>query len=268
MGPCSAGRPLSAESARDASPAQPLTGAVALVTGASRGIGWAIAARLRADGATVVGTSRHRDSAVPQGVDLIAADVSDPARTAEVFAEIDGRHGPCTVLVNNAGIQLEKAVTETRPEEWNAVIAANLTGPFLYAKEAIPRMREAGGGVIVNIGSTDSFVAEPDLAAYVASKTGLLGLTRSIAVDYAADNIRCVCVCPTYVDTEIADAYYAAQDDPAAARERAAARHPLGRVATPADIADVVAWACGDGARFVTGQPVVVDGGALAAFGA
>jgi meso-butanediol dehydrogenase/(S,S)-butanediol dehydrogenase/diacetyl reductase len=106
-----------------------------------------------------------------------------------------------------------------------------------------------------------------ETAAYVASKTGLLGLTRSIAVDYGADNIRCI-VCPTYVDTEIAEAYYAAQEAPAAARARAAARDPMGRVATPAEIADVVAWACSDGARFVTGQAVVVDGGALAAFGA
>jgi meso-butanediol dehydrogenase / (S,S)-butanediol dehydrogenase / diacetyl reductase len=215
----------------------------------------------------VIGTSRQACSDAPEGVELICADASDPTRVGDVFAQIEDRHGPCRVLVNNAGIQLEKSVTETSVEEWNTVLAVNLTGPFLYAREAIPRMKANGGGVIVNIGSTDSFVADPGLAAYVASKTGLLGLTRSIAVDYGADNIRCVCVCPTYVDTEIAEAYYAAQDDPEAARARAAARHPLGRVAAPAEIADVVAWACSDDARFVTGQAVVVDGGALASFG-
>lgn len=234
----------------------------------TRGIGWAIAERLRADGATVVGTSRQADAPGPPGVEVIQADVSDPARAGDVFAEIERRHGPCRVLVNNAGVQLEKTVTETSLDEWNGVLAVNLTGPFLYAREAIPRMQANGGGVIVNIGSTDSFVADPGLAAYVASKTGLLGLTRSIALDYGRDNIRCVCVCPTYVDTEIAEAYYAAQDDPEAARARAASRHPLGRVGAPAEIADVVAWACGDDARFVTGQAIVVDGGALASFGA
>ena len=244
-----------------------LEGVAAIVTGASRGIGRAIAERLRDDGAAVVGTCSGTTADPPQGVELMRADVRDAARAEEIFAAVKARHGAVGVLVNNAGVQLEKSVGDTSLDEWREVMDVNLAGPFVYAKAALPHMLERGGGVIVNIGSIDSMVAEGGLAAYCASKAGVLGLTRSIAVDYGSRNVRCVCVCPTYVQTEMADAYYAAQPDPAAALAATVARHPQGRIAQPADIADVVAWAASDEARYVNGQSIVVDGGALAAFG-
>ncbi len=240
---------------------------VAVVTGASRGIGRAVAERLRDDGATVIGTSSRAGADAAPGTEMVQADVRDADATEALFASILERHGPVGVLVNNAGIQLEKPVTETSLDEWRTVMDVNLAGPFLYAKAAIGHMLTRGGGAIVNIGSTDSMIADTGLAAYTASKTAILGLTRSIAVDYAAAGIRCVCVCPTYTTTEMGEAYYDAQPDPAAARAATVVRHPQGRIATPQDIADVVAWAAGDGARFVNGQSIVVDGGALAWFG-
>ncbi|MEM7221453.1 MAG: SDR family oxidoreductase [Pseudomonadota bacterium] len=238
---------------------------VAIVTGGSSGIGRGIVARFAQEGAQVVTCSRRQpEGDLPDGVHWVQADV---AQAAEVDALRDAtlsRFGHIDILVNNAGIQIEKSVTETSDEEWARLIGVNVQGVFLCCRAVIPNMAESGGGAIVNIGSTSGFVADPGLAVYNASKGFVHGLTRSLAVDHGPDGIRCNAVCPGWILTELADAAFAIAKDPAAAERDALARHPVGRMGTPADIANAVLWLASDEAAYVTGQLYLVDGGLTA----
>ena len=242
-----------------------LEGKVAVVTRGSRGIGRAIVRRFLADGACVVSGSRTRPPD-EDGEQLawIPTDVSVPEQARRLVDAAVERHGRLDVLVNNAALEHEATVEETEPEDWDRVMAVNLRGPYLCARAAIPHLRRAGGGTIVNVGSVDGLRAEPGLAAYCTSKGGLLALTRSIAVDYGADGIRCTCVCPSYVATEMLEQFYDAQPDPVAARAQGASMHPLGRISTPEEVAALAAWLASDEASFANGQAFVLDGGLLA----
>jgi meso-butanediol dehydrogenase/(S,S)-butanediol dehydrogenase/diacetyl reductase len=168
------------------------------------------------------------------------------------------------VLVNNAAIEHEGPIETTTVEEWDRVLAVNLRGPFLAIKHALPHMRRGGGGAIVNVASVDAVWAEPELAAYCASKAGLLGLTRSVAIDHGADGIRCVAICPSYVRTEMLEQFYRAQPDPATARRDAAAMHPVRRISEPEEVAAMTAWLASDEAAFANGQHFILDGGLTA----
>lgn len=190
--------------------------------------------------------------------------MSDAEQASRLVSATVERHGGLDILVNNAAIEHEATVEETSLEEWNRVLAVNLTGPFLCARAAIPAMRRRGGGSIVNIGSIEALWAEAGLAAYCASKGGLLALTRSIAVDYGKDAIRCTCVCPSYVATDMLEQYFDVQPDPARARTEAATMHPARRISTAEEVAALVAWLVSDDAAFATGHPFLLDGGLLA----
>jgi NAD(P)-dependent dehydrogenase (short-subunit alcohol dehydrogenase family) len=143
-------------------------------------------------------------------------------------------------------------------------MAINARGPFLCAKYAIPYIRKAGGGAIINVSSINGLWAQPDLVAYCASKGAVVALTRSLAIDHGHEGIRACCVCPSYVRTDMLEQYYDDQDDPAAARRAGAAMHPVGRVAEPEEIAGLVAWLASDDAAYVSGHPILVDGALLA----
>jgi meso-butanediol dehydrogenase/(S,S)-butanediol dehydrogenase/diacetyl reductase len=235
-------------------------GAVAVVTGGTRGIGEAIAERLRDEGAVVVTGSRSPGPIEAQAAH-VEGDVSDPACARRLIERAVELGGGLDVLVNNAAVEYEGTVEQTSVEDWDRVMAVNLRGPFLCARSAIPHLRRRGGGAIVNVSSVDGLWAEPHLAAYCASKGGLLALTRALAIDHAVDNIRCNAVCPSYVRTDMLEQFYDAQPDPGAARAQAEVIHPLGRISEPAEVAAAVAWLASPEASFATGQSYVLDGG-------
>ena len=235
---------------------------VAVVTGASRGIGAAIAERFAREGVRVVGVSRAPFKS-EFDIEFARADVSQPADVERLMADVVERHGRLDVVVNNAAIEHEGTVVETSPEEWDHVMAINLRSVFLCAKFAIPHLSRTQG-VIINVASVDGLWAEPSLAAYCAAKGGVVALTRAIAIDHGRDGIRCMCICPSYVATDMLEQFYDAQPDPAAARAGAAALHPLGRISTPAEVAALTVWLSSDDASFATGQAYVLDGGLTA----
>ena len=238
-----------------------LAGKVAIVTGASRGIGLAIATRFRREGATVVTASR---TPAPDADDLhTAVDVTDPVRVEALVSGAVERLGRLDILVNNAAVEHEATVEETTLEDWDHVMAVNAGGVFLCTKFAIPHLRRTRG-VIVNIASIDGLWAEPGLGAYCASKGAVVSLTRATAIDHGPDGIRCTCICPSYVRSEMLEQFWAAQRDPDEARREADRMHPLGRISEPEEVASLATWLVSDEASFVSGHPFLIDGGLLA----
>lgn len=254
------------------------TGRVALVTGGSSGIGYAAAAALLADGYQVMVSGIDPvevDRAVaalgpPDRVGGRAAPVTDDAQVADLVRATVARFGGLDVLVTSAGIQRYGTAADTAVEDWDLVLDTNTKGTFLAAKHAIPELRRRGGGAIVVVSSVQAFVTQSGVAAYTASKGALLALTRSIAVDEAANRIRANAVCPASVDTPMLRTSARQMSDGTAAGEQALIEswgrmHPLGRVARPSEIGDVIAFLASDRASFVTGASIPVDGGLLAA---
>ena len=235
---------------------------VVLVTGTSSGIGAAIAERFVSDGSVVVAASRRE---VPiEGAEWLGLDVTDAEAVDSVVQSIVERHGRLDVVVNNAGVQIEKPLADTTDAEYDLVMDTNVRGVFLVARAAVRRMREQGSGVIINVGSTAATHADHGMAVYNASKGAVQSLTRAIAIDHGRDGVRCVAVAPGWVLTEMADAAFDLADDPAAARSAAVARHPVGRMGLPADIAGLVAWLASDEAGYASGSVFTLDGGAMA----
>jgi meso-butanediol dehydrogenase/(S,S)-butanediol dehydrogenase/diacetyl reductase len=220
--------------------------------------------RLLADGIRVTTCGRgDRPPDLPSDVHWVRADVADPHGATRVVAEATDAHGPVTLLVNNAGVQVERTALESTDEDWELVVGVNCRGVFSMCRAVLPHMQRKGG-VIVTIGSVSGSVADPSMALYNASKAFVHALTRSIAVDHGPQ-VRCNTVCPGWIRTEMAADAFALADDPAAAEADALARHPLQRLGTPADIAAAVAWLASDEAAFITGQSITVDGGLTAA---
>ncbi|WP_210529565.1 SDR family NAD(P)-dependent oxidoreductase [Rubellimicrobium arenae] len=235
-----------------------LDGKVALVTGGRMGIGQAIARRLRDDGARVFTAQRGED---PE-FEGIEADLADSEAPARVIAEIVARAGRLDILVNNAGFMQEARAEDMALEAWERMIRVNLTAPFLLIQAALPQLR-ATRGAIVNIGSIEGIGCNPLHAAYSATKAGLHGLTRAIAVDHGAEGIRCNAVAPGWIDTDLSEAYIESMPDPAAVRRQIGRIHPVGRTGRPEDVAAMVAWLASEESGFVAGQTYVVDGGRM-----
>ncbi|MEZ5924622.1 MAG: glucose 1-dehydrogenase [Hyphomicrobiaceae bacterium] len=243
-----------------------LKGKRALVTGGSRGIGRAICERLLDEGVKVATCGRgERPADLPGGMHWLTADVARSEDVERLQRDVLAALGGLDILVNNAGVQIERTTVESDDADWEAVMGINARGVFSTCRAFIPAMAAAGGGVIVNIGSTSGFAADPGLALYNASKAFVHGLSRSIAVDHGSAGIRCNALCPGWIVTGMADSLFALTPDPEAAKRAAIRRHPAGRLGRPEDVAGAVAWLCSDDAAFMTGQTLVLDGGLLAA---
>lgn len=238
-----------------------LEGQVTVVTGASRGIGEAIAERFVREGATVVAASRREPSVA--GLMWIPTDVADPAAADALIAAAVEAHGRIDVLVNNAGVQLERRIDDTTDADYDLVMDVNVRGVFNCCRAAVRAMR-AEGGAIINIGSIAGVQADHGMAVYNASKGAVHALTRAIATDHGEHGIRCNAISPGWIATAMADAAFDAQTDPSAARDNAIARHPLGRLGTPDDVANLATWLASDEAGFVSGSLFTIDGGLTA----
>ena len=244
-----------------------LEGRGAIVTGVGSGLGRELARELAAEGARVLGcdVDDDRGRATMEQIGFYRhADVSREGEVEELVAEAVERFGKLDLMVNNAAIQIEEELAETTEEQLDRILAVNLKGVFFGCKHAVRVMRGSGGGSIVNIASILGLVADGILAAYCAAKGGVLGITRATAVRYGADGIRCNAVCPGDIDTPLVAAYFATADDPVALRSEVEAEYPLGRIAQPREIARAVVFLASDDSSFMSGQPLVVDGGLLA----
>jgi NAD(P)-dependent dehydrogenase (short-subunit alcohol dehydrogenase family) len=250
-----------------------LDGKVAIVTGTARGIGKAIAARFAADGALVAGVDVLADEGERSAGEVVAtggamrfhrADISSEDDVKRVVRAVLDEHGRIDILVNNAGVQREAKLTDVTVEDFHAVVNVNLLGAVLLCREVLPGMVARKSGAIVNMSSVLGLVADPLLPVYGATKAGLLGLTRNIAITYGPDGIRCNAICPGDVDTELNRVYFEAHPDPVAFRGRVEAEYPMRRIASTDEIAKVAAFLASDDASFVSGGHIVVDGAILA----
>lgn len=244
-----------------------LLGKKALVTGGGQGIGRGIVDRFLAEGAHVAVIQRRPLDPELQchpSVFGIQADLADTVDLPAVVDQVADRIGGVDILVNNAGIMFERSVAEITPEEWNRMIALNLRAPLFLAQGVLPHFRKAGGGSIINIGSVEGIAANPQHAAYAASKAGLHGMTRALALDLGADNIRCNAIAPGWIASELSETYLASQPAAAEARDAVKRLHPAGRLGEPRDVGDLAVFLAGDKAGFLTGEVITLDGGRTA----
>lgn len=239
------------------------SGRTVIVTGAASGIGLAMTERFLAGGAVVFAGDLRPDG-VPEGATAVEVDVSDEGSFA-ALVEQAAATGRIDVLCNNAGIGSTTDTVDCTVEEWDRLFAVNVRSVFLGTRAVLPHMLAAGRGSIVNTASVAGLVGFRDRAAYCATKGAVIAYTRQVAVQYAADNIRCNCVCPGTVDSPWVGRLLDQADDPAAARAALTARQPLGRLGTADEIASVAVYLAGDDAAFVTGAAWVADGGITAA---
>ena len=241
-----------------------LQGRVALVTGGCGGIGQAICARFQNEGAIVYAADVQQPVILPNGLSFQQHDVTREDSAQRLMERIEQEQGRLDVLVNAAGIEIEKTIEETSLDEWNRLFAVNVTGTFLTSKLALPLMRSAGGGSIINFGSYDGFIADPSLAAYCASKGAVHALTKAMACDHGPEKIRVNAVCPGYVDTPMLQSFFGGAGDIDSLKQAVRDVHPLKTYGTPEDIANLVNWLAGDEARYASGQLWVMDGGLTA----
>ena len=237
-----------------------LSGRVALVTGGCGGIGRAVCERFAREGAEVVAADLQAWDEPPAGVKVVRMDVTDEASIGAVMTELVA----LDVLVNAAGIEVERTIEETSLEEWNRIFAINVTGTFLTSKLALPLLRRSNAASVVNFGSYDGFIADPGLAAYCATKGAVHALTRAMACDHGPEGIRVNAVCPGYVDTPMLRSFFRDAGDIRTLEQAVRDIHPTRTFGKPEDIANLVLWLASGEARYASGQLWVMDGGLTA----
>jgi len=242
---------------------------VAVITGSGSGIGRASAIEFARDGASVVVADINLTGAretvehiqkTGGSAHAVETDVSNPESVRNLVRETLRAYSKVNVLFNNAAIQVNKTVEDTTAEEWNREMAVNVGGVFLCSKFFLPHLRAVKGS-IVNMSSVNGFFVEPMCAGYCATKAAIIGLTKAMAIDHGKDGIRVNCICPGYIDAGLAEGYFQAQPDPAAARAAAGKLHALWRIGRPEEVGRLAVFLASDDASFVTGSAYVVDGG-------
>jgi NAD(P)-dependent dehydrogenase (short-subunit alcohol dehydrogenase family) len=247
-----------------------LKGKVGIITGAGTGIGRACALAMASEGARVALIGRRKDRveevAREIGNDAIAiqCDVSKKGELADALDQTVGRFGALNVLLNNAGVLITGNAEQLTEDQWDQTFNVNVRAVWLLSRAALPHMRKAGGGSIINIASTLGIVAARNRAAYAPSKGAVILLTKAMAVDHGHENIRVNAICPSLVETDLSAAIINQAADPAAVRRERTAAHPIGRLGRPEDIAGLAVYLASDESSWVTGTVVPVDGGYLA----
>jgi NAD(P)-dependent dehydrogenase (short-subunit alcohol dehydrogenase family) len=252
-----------------------LAGKVALITGAGRGIGRAIAVKMAQESASVViadidsaagqQTERELRDAGHQAL-FAQTDVTSEASVQAAIALAVQTFGKLHVLVNNAGLDLHYDASRMTVEEWEKAMAVNLRSAWLCSKYALPEMATSGGGAVINIASVHASQTMYNSFPYAVTKAGLLGMTRSLALDWGDKNIRVMAVSPGYVRTQRVIDDFNQTADPAAEEARVAKLHPIRRIGTPEDVGNLVAFLASDEAGFITGAEIIIDGGLTARF--
>jgi 3-oxoacyl-[acyl-carrier protein] reductase len=239
-----------------------LNGKIALVTGASRGIGAAIAAQLAADGARVIGTATTAEGAERISAQLAARggrgavlDVASQQSIDALLADIEAREGPIGILCNNAGITRDTLLLRMKPEDWDAVLQTNLASVFRLSKGVLRGMMKAREGRIISITSVVALTGNPGQGNYAAAKAGIIGFSKSLAREVGSRGITVNCVAPGFIDTDMTRSLNDAQ------REAVNGQIPLGRLGQPADIAAAVAFLSSEGGAYITGETLNVNGG-------
>jgi NAD(P)-dependent dehydrogenase (short-subunit alcohol dehydrogenase family) len=249
-----------------------LSNKIAIVTGGAKGIGFAAAECMLCQGAEVMIVDWSPDAASAaagsltaqaKGVDFFVADISKAADAEKAIKATVDRFGGVDVLVNNAGIQTFGDPLTTTEEVWDKTMNVNLKGHWLMSKYAIPEMLKRGKGSIVNVSSVQGLASQKNVIAYSTSKHAMVGLTRSMAVDLASRGVRVNCVCPGTVDTPLVQSVIEMDADPAKLKMILDKMHPIGRIAQPSEIGEVIAFLASERASFMTGSIVVVDGGLI-----
>ncbi len=241
-----------------------LDGKTAFVTGGTGGIGSAICERFMREGAEVVAADLEERGSKATFCEF---DVTDEEGVEAAFSTLAGKWNNLDILVNAAGIEIEKTIEDTTLDEWNRIFAINVTGTFLTSKHALPLLRKSAGASVINFGSYDGFIADPGLAAYCATKGAVHALTRAMACDHGPEGIRVNAICPGYVDTPMLQSFFEGEGSGGQGGSietlQQAVRdvHPMRTYGKPEDIANLVNWLASDEARYASGQLWVIDGG-------
>jgi NAD(P)-dependent dehydrogenase (short-subunit alcohol dehydrogenase family) len=243
---------------------------IALVTGAGEGIGAGCALVLAEAGADVVINDINPETGEATAAAVrekgrrslfVSADVSDATAVQSMLNRVRTQFGALHVLVNNAGCNLHKGIADTTPEEWDRVLGVDLKGIYLVTRAALPLLKAAGGASVINIASVHATMTIADITAYAAAKGGVVSMTRGLAQELGPFGIRVNAISPGFTRTPMVERWLASTPDPQAAMERVNSYHPLGRIGTPQDIANMVAFLSSDLAANITGANITIDGG-------